>query len=1511
MTAAAVSSQEDSIPNTINGSLSFKGGCVVLISQNYKVTTIKKLKKIAIGLGIMIFLVAVFLALALKSSFVQTRLAKGAASYLSGKLNTEVQVDKLDFRPFNGFTLKGFLVKDQRADTLLFAESLETGIKRLDFREGVFSFDELNLTQAKFFIYKIDSSGTTNFDFLVEYFRSDQQKSNEATSISLEAESVNIKDSQFVYENLFGENVDYGIDFNKLAVKAINARFREFRANDNELEVNINQLVFKERSGFELANFESNLKVDSTGIFASQLSLKTGNSDIKGSIGLLHDSLADYSDFINAVDWDAEFSASNIDLQDIGYFTGELYGVDLDLVVHGQIKGPISNLNGRRMLVLAGDRTVLRGDIDLTGLPDFENTFIDFRIEELRTDYQDLLTVGKSLPIEQSLADLLPVEVDRAGQLLYNGLFTGFPQDFVTFGSLRTDAGSFELDLNLERDEMGDGLLYTGSLQADSVEAGYLFSIDSLGAISGDFTVRAASQETFDYAYIEGTVTEFSYRNYNYQDITLDGKLSKQRFSGSINSDDPNLALSFQGLIDFSQSVPYYDFDAEIANLNLTALNLVNLKEELSIVTNLSLDGKGNDADNAVGKLVAKRSLLCYGDTSVAMNDLVLTIYGDSTNRKVSFNSDIVDISVTGIFSPLQLPAAFQNLVAEVMPSLAEPVFIDKKEVFQFNINYETDNAITSLLIPGLKIDANTALYGSFDSEQRKIEISFLSPGMDYGVYSVENVTAEMGKNGEIFKGKIFAKAFFIDSLRFGNPDVDIEVYNNFIDLKTGWFGASGNTSAELEMHADFMSSEHFIVELEPGYFNIRDLRWQIDERATFEKDSTSLIFDSFLIHSGDQTVSFDGNIGANPADTLHFNIENFQLTSLDSMGFGVQKEVAGLINLNGAISKFYTSSEVEAEGRVDGLIIGDRRIGDLVLSSGYQGGSKDILINATLIDDSLELVSFQGVYNTSGKDKLSGKLILDDFDLDIINEFGVPQVSDFSGLANGQIQVEGVLNKPQLKGYIDFEDARFKVEYLNTHFVFDDRVRVEPDFFGIDYKPLADSKGNKGFVVASAFHEDFTNWSYDISADVENFYILNTTRKENKLYFGEAFATGSVQLGGFEDKLEVTIDAATEKGTTINLPLDESEEVALENFVHFVSENKATDEDREVDLSGVSMRLNVEATPDATFRIIFDEKAGDILQGRGSGKISLETSEGGEFNMFGRYEILSGDYNFTLKSLISKRFTLRPGGTIGWYGDPYNADLDLSAVYSVRTPLRPIMIENRELYRSREMVNVSMGLTGKLLLPSISFEIKLPQATENERTQLASAVSSVNQLNQQVFSLLILNRFIDISAPDQAGTGVVSGVAAFTNTSTSEFISNQLSGWLSEISNEFDIGLNYRPGDEITNQEIAVALSTQLFDERLLISGSFGVTNTTEAQLSEGQSGILGDFLLEYMLTKDGKIRLKVFNETNPYEVFSTSTSMYTQGVGLIYQEDFNTIDEFFDKVGELFSGDKAEQVP
>jgi hypothetical protein len=433
------------------------------------------------------------------------------------------------------------------------------------------------------------------------------------------------------------------------------------------------------------------------------------------------------------------------------------------------------------------------------------------------------------------------------------------------------------------------------------------------------------------------------------------------------------------------------------------------------------------------------------------------------------------------------------------------------------------------------------------------------------------------------------------------------------------------------------------------------------------------------------------------------------------------------------------------------------------------------------------------------------------------------------------------------------------------------------------------------------------------VDAEVSNFFLLNTTLEMNDTYYGTAYGTGNIQLGGYDGFLEINIDATTEKGTSLKLPLDDSDDVTMENFVYFINPNQVDSVDREVNLQGVQLRLNIDATPDAEVQLIFDQKAGDIIRSRGAGKITFEISPTGEFLMFGRYEIEEGSYLFTLKNLINKQFELRKGGVIGWYGDPYQADIDLSASYLVRTPLFPIMIENQDLYRGRENVFVVLNLQEKLMNPAIKFNIELPQATETERAQLASVVNTTQQLNQQVFSLLILNRFLPVQATTEEQSITVTGVGGFGSATTSDFVSTQISNWLSEISNQFDIGVNYRPGDQISNQEIAVALSTQLFNERLYVSGSVGVTSASETQYTQGQNGILGDFMVEYSITPDGKIRLKVFNETNPYELVSTSSSIYTQGVGLVYQEDFDTLDEFFKEVKSLFSKDtvkKAESV-
>jgi hypothetical protein len=966
--------------------------------------------------------------------------------------------------------------------------------------------------------------------------------------------------------------------------------------------------------------------------------------------------------------------------------------------------------------------------------------------------------------------------------------------------------------------------------------------------------------------------------------------------------------LTFSGIVDFSNKIPLIDFDAEIRNLDLTALNLVKMAQPLSFSSTLYLNGEGKDLNTISGTMGASKTFLCYGDSAVYIEQIQFSAAGNADGRVLSLTSDVVDLSLTGKFQPEELPQGFLQLIAEVLPSVQKrDAFAEVgQQVFDFSINYKASNAISATIIPGLEISPNTTIYGNMNNSTRNFGLFMKTDHLAYGDFVFDNLSLDGGKQSEILKVAGHARSFSVKEYKFQNLNFDAQGYNDIVELGLGWLNDDNSSFGDLEVQASFIDTSAYVLELKSGVLGAYESNWQLANRSEIHIARDSVAIDQIVFEKDIQRLELSGVVARNPEAELRLSLRSFQMANIDSLGIEMKSNLSGVANIEASIKDVYGNAALRTTGTIEALTIDNRLLGDVFLETAYSGDGKKLGINGGLSREGEKLLGFEGDYLIGQELPLKGKLILDDFDLNLVNAFNLVDIRNFSGLASGEIAVEGALDDPKLQGEIRFEKAKFTVDYLNTSFTFSDVLRVEDGWLGIDYMPVYDQEGNKGFVVASAFHENFKKWTYDISADVEDFLIMNTTREMNNLYYGTARATGTVQLGVFKNLLEIAVDATTEKGTTIKLPLGETGDVTLENFVHFIEKEAAKEVNRTDDLLGVQLRLNVEATPDAEVQLIFDEQSGDIIRGRGQGLLTFEISPSGEFNMFGRYEITEGSYLFTLKNLINKQFVVRPGGVIGWYGDPYQADIDISASYGLRTPLQPIMIENPDRYRAREDVNVVLNLTEKLMNPVIDFKIELPQSTELERSQLASVVSTTQQLNQQVFSLLILNRFLPIAVGSSDAT---SGFGGLGSTTTSDFVSTQISNWLSEISNDFDIGVNYRPGDQISNQEVAVALSTQLFNERLLVSGNFGVTQASELQYSKGQSGLVGDFLLEYMLVEDGKIRLKVFNETNPYETFDQAGSLYTQGVGLIYQEDFNTIDEFFAKVGQLFSNDKAKK--
>jgi hypothetical protein len=328
-------------------------------------------------------------------------------------------------------------------------------------------------------------------------------------------------------------------------------------------------------------------------------------------------------------------------------------------------------------------------------------------------------------------------------------------------------------------------------------------------------------------------------------------------------------------------------------------------------------------------------------------------------------------------------------------------------------------------------------------------------------------------------------------------------------------------------------------------------------------------------------------------------------------------------------------------------------------------------------------------------------------------------------------------------------------------------------------------------------------------------------------------------------------------------------------------------------------------------------------MRARGKGNMKLEINTLGKFNMYGDYVIDEGDYLFTLQNIINKKFLVEKGGVISWSGNPSDAMLEIKAVYKTRTALYNLLLLPGDEYKKRMPIECQLYLTGRLLSPTIKYDIVLPNAAEETRNKVREAINNDEELSKQFLSLLVMNSFYTDPAR-AAGEG--SSGALMTRdigrTTSLELLSNQLSNWMSQLSKDFDIGVNYRAGDQlVTRQEVEVALSTQLLNDRVSINGNFDVgtgntttatnTTTTATVPKNNSTNLTGDFNLEVKLVESGKLRFKVFSRLNDQTYYQQAP--YTQGIGLFYRDEFSSVGQlsrrYQDKVKKIFVKKEKKQ--
>lgn len=1423
---------------------------------------------------------------------IQTGVVGWLSQKASEELGTEVSIGRVAISLRGQLVLERIFIEDLDGDTLVAAGSLRVKGLRIHPVDHVVSMGGLDLEGGRFALRTPLGEVKSNLTLLLDQLASsDTTTSGEDWTIR--CRRFDIAELHFTYHNTNTTPIPFGVDFEHIDVTHAHIAGRGLEVIGDSIVADLYRFQLNERSGLVVDELSGRAAVSGRAIRIQDLRLRTPYSSAAGELNFFSEGWVDYNDFNERVRMRIDLDTAHVDFSDIALFAPDLEGIHYPVEASGQVRGTIAELKGRNMRIAFGARSQFVGNAELSGLPDITNTFMVLDIDELDTHPDDLVALPVP-PFTSGMRLELPAEVHRLGRIGFSGNFTGFLRAFTTYGRTTTALGILNTDVSYERDTISDLFTIKGRVVSPGFDIGPIAGTSTLGPLATDLRIQAKGR-TFKalQADLEGTIPMLTVNGRAITGITTKGRLERDLFNGEITTTDEKLKLHFKGLADIRGRWPQVDFKAELEHMDLNALGFVDAPGYNSLKMEVAASGRFSP-DSLLGSLTATDISYCVGTTDHELGDVVLRSGRGAGRNIVELEADFAKARVEGTFQPTHLPDLVTNTIYSVFPALGNDVrYVQADQQFTFSVVTGNSDAVLDLVLPELYIAPGSMVKGSIDSRSFDIDLTAKVPLLVYGDVRMDSVEVIADKAVDVLAFAIRStKQTYKDSTWFAGSEFRGVAYQDEIQLDCGWKTSNSGTNGHFDIIGQVRGLRSIDLELQPSVLHFGRGNWSNTRTALIVIDSTTVSVDSLVLFNAHQRVALTGVISKDRTRSMAFALDEVDIANFESLLGG--PAITGRIGGEGELFDLYGTPYLTSYLCADSVRVEDKPVGDLRFHAGWSEQSGSVQLNGELTRGPLKALDFVGSMEPKNNNKLDVDLVFDKFDLTFIDPYLPEGISDIQGRVSGTVDVSGHLDHPMVNGVVDLDKAGLRIDYLNTLYTFSHKVKIAPDMFALDLVTVYDEEGNSARIGGTILHDGLRDWNFNFWGDLKDLMVMNTTVANNSLYYGKAFANGEIEVSGSVDRLEITVDASTGPGTYIHFPVGGSTEVSDVGFVRFVESDTVDLDGPAVDLTGIILDLKTRVTPDARFELIFDPTIGDIMSGRGRGNIEMTVSQTGEFRMRGQVEVTDGEYLFTLRNVVNKRFEVIPGGSIYWYGDPLDARLDLQAQYRVRAPLYDIMFEKNDAYKKRVPVDVVMQLRDKLMNPEIGFDVRMPTVDDNIRTQVNSVLSTEQERNRQVFALIVLNRFVQ--PQNMASNGAPGSGGNVLGATGSELLSNQVSNWLSKLSDDFDLGVNYRPGDAITQDELEVAMSTELFNERLLLSTNVGVSYG--AQTATNNGGLIGDFQLEYLLTPEGRLRAKAFSVSNDRNLNRSDQAPTTQGAGVAYREEFSTLGELWQKV-------------
>lgn len=1298
---------------------------------------------------------------------------------------------------------------------------------------------------------------------------------------------INLENNSLQFDNDNNPPIKYGIDYGHFKGDSVTLDANDLLLSADSIAGKINKGSFKEQSGFVLNELHGEFLYANTQTFVKDLFLKTPGTELKRYASLTYNSFKDLSENFEHTQIDADIINSHVQVKDILAFAPQLRSQpafanpNAIWYINLQGNGTMQTMHIANLQFQGLKNTQIDASGSLAANNDPKKTRATLRIRKLHTNQTDIaLFTGQRLSNEQIN---LPEEFDAYGTV------AGNVNDLSTDLTINSTVGTAYVNGRFTNLSDPNTATYNALVKTNSLDLGYFLrneqfkNISANVRISGKGFTRGKINTNF-----KGDVYAINYNDYVYRNIKVDGSISGSSLNVVTDINDPNLVMNGTLIGNISDN-PSYHFTGMLDSIKTFPLNLT--PQPAIVRGKIEADIPMINANYLEANILMTNALLVSADQRLPLDTIEFVSGRNDTAQFMTLKSDVANARINGQYRYTDLGKIFQKSIEPYFQVVPANTLTD---VQPYNFSFTADIANAPALIafvPGLKSYEPIHIEGNA-STQQGLNATAITPFISYNGSEISGVNIKINTtaNGLQFIGEVQHITGIGHNLY--HTTFNAVALNNKIDFNLNIDDKGGKDKYHLNGLLTQPSQGNYTINLRSDSLMLNYDRWTVSANNSITITKDNLIANNFSLQKNDQRLSLQTE-----GQLLNVGFTNFQLSTITAILKSDSLLVNGSMNGTMAFKNVFRQPVFTSDLTINDLSMQGDTIGNAVIKVDNMSGDR-YNTNATITGRGNDIVLTGSFAPKGGNDiALDLDLAIKQIQLATVEGAFGGMIKNASGSVNGNISIKGSVKEPKINGPINFDKASFATSILGSQYKIDgEKLNVTENGFHFDDFEIRDSANNVLRLNGTVQTPNFTNYNFDLDVNANNFQVLNTTKKDNKIYYGKLVVTSNMHVGGTEAVPDIDGNITVNEGTELSvvIPQQEPGVVARDGIVEFVDIDAPGNDSLFLSydslnispFKGMNILTNIEIKKEAVFNIIIDEANGDFINLQGEALLSTGIDPSGKITLVGNYELEKGAYEITF-NFLHRRFDIQKGSKITWLNEPTKANLDVNAVYVANTA--PIDLVQTQIAASSQAIRntylqklpfeVHLKMTGELMQPNLEFDIVLPLdknygVSNDIITQVDNRLEQIRQepgeTNRQVFALLLLNRFVGQNP--LASNSPIFSASSYARQSVSKLLTEQLNklaaGLIDGVDLTFDVTStdDYTTGEQRSRTDLNIGLSKRLLNERLSISVGSNFELEGPKNSKQNVNNVFGDISINYSLSKDGRYMLRFYRK-NQYE--------------------------------------------